>query len=170
MSSITKSASAQPDLRETERDLIRTYNPANAHESMLVQEIAQTWHRLQFARDAERRYFDGRDAVEAMTENPAEFKTITRFVTDCDRAWRYALDALAKSQRRRQREDSLPSEAEKRPAIESAPAPSTLSKKPGGTCIIPRPAALPYLTAAAASPARPAPDPQIRKVPANSGV
>ena len=85
-------------------DLARDYNPANGHERMLVTAIAQTWLRLQLAIETEQRFFASRDMVEVLTTKFKEFQAVTRWVGDCNRAWRHALNMLLQAQRRRQRE------------------------------------------------------------------
>ena len=97
------SAPDQLDLYRLRDDLAHSYTPANAHERMFVTEIAQSWIRLERARDIERRYFEGRDVVEIIRTKLDEFRAVTRYVTDCERAWRHAVVALQKSQRQRQR-------------------------------------------------------------------
>lgn len=112
-------------------DLVRVHRPANEHEMMLVTQIAQSWLRLQRAYEAEQRYFDGRDILEAINTKLVEFKTVTRYVTDCERAWRHATQALEATQRRR-RSETLASPNARRasdriplPQPQSPPAPST---------------------------------------------
>ena len=82
-------------------DLIRTHNPVGQDEVMLVTQIAQCWLRMQRAYDAEQRYFQDRDIVEVINTKLEQFKALTRYVTDCERAWRHATEALQKTQRRR---------------------------------------------------------------------
>ncbi len=82
-------------------DLIRTHNPVGQDEIMLVTQIAQCWLRMQRAYDAEQRYFQDRDMVEVINTKLEQFKALTRYVTDCERAWRHATEALQKAQRRR---------------------------------------------------------------------
>ena len=48
-------------------------------------------------------YFDTTDLLEAVRTRLAEFKAVTRLVTDCERAWRHAALNLEKSQRQRRR-------------------------------------------------------------------
>lgn len=100
----TDSAAAGLAVYRLRDDLVRVHKPANEHEMMLVTQIAQSWLRLQRAYDAEQRYFDGRDILDAINTKLVEFKTITRYVTDCERAWRHATQALDACQRRRRRE------------------------------------------------------------------
>jgi len=85
-------------------EIAQTLRPANALERMLVSQVAQSWERLQRAYELERQYFNGRDVAEIVRTKLEEFKAVTRYVTDCERAWRHALLNLEKTQRRRQRE------------------------------------------------------------------
>ena len=92
-----ESAPDRVDLYRLRDDLAQSYGPANAHERMFVTEIAQSWIRLERARDLERRYFEGQDMLEIIRTKLAEFRAVTRYVTDCERAWRHATVALGKS-------------------------------------------------------------------------
>src|SRR3974377_2607906 len=85
-------------------ELAKTHPPANACERMLLTQVAASWERLERAHELERQYFKGRDMDEIVRTKLDEFKAITRYVTDCERAWRHALLNLEKTQRRRQRE------------------------------------------------------------------
>lgn len=82
--------------------------PANAAERMLLTQVVESWDRLQRAHELENQYFKDRDMVEVLRTKLEEFKAITRYVTDCERAWRHALVNLEKAQRRRQRETVRP--------------------------------------------------------------
>ena len=107
MSKPVGSPEPQPDNLDLYRlrdDLARDHNPANGHERMLVTAIAQTWRRLQLAHETEQRFCASRDMVEVLTTKFKEFQAVTRWVTDCDRAWRHAVNMLQQAQRRRQRE------------------------------------------------------------------
>jgi hypothetical protein len=141
MSAATTTAPSSPDrieLFELRDELAQTYNPVNAHERMLVTAIAQSWIRLERARELERRYFEGQDMLEVIRTKLAEFKAVTRFVTDCERAWRHAALDLEKSQRRRQR-PTLASPRARRAADRPAP-PAPASVLPPATPSVPMPA------------------------------
>jgi hypothetical protein len=84
-------------------ELSITYKPANAHEHMLVANIAHTWIRVQRAYDLEHRYAEANDLFEAIAAESEQFKLVARYVADCERAWRHAVEMLESSQRRRQR-------------------------------------------------------------------
>jgi hypothetical protein len=75
------------------------------HERMLVTEIADSWLRLQSARRMERRFCAAYDMMEILTNKLKEFHTVTRMVTESERAWRPAIVMLGQAQRRRQRQD-----------------------------------------------------------------
>lgn len=105
MSTATTTAATTPDTLDLYRyrdDIAQTYNPATAHERMLVTLIAQCWLRLQRACEYEQRYLQNRDVFEVITTKLHEFKAVTRYVTDCDRSLRHATLALERAQRRRQ--------------------------------------------------------------------
>jgi hypothetical protein len=107
MSSATKTVLAEPaglSLDTLRDELTEAHKPADGYERMLVTQIAQTWLRLQRAHEAEERYCATRDMVEVLTTKLKEFQAVTRWVTDCERAWRHAVTMLKASQRRRERE------------------------------------------------------------------
>lgn len=101
---VRKTESAAVSEKHEREDLFAIYSPANAVERMLVTQIDQARQRLDRAHDLEQRYFASRDMLEVLTTKLAEFKAVTRFVSDCDRAWRHAMQALEKAQRQRRRE------------------------------------------------------------------
>lgn len=86
-------------------DLARRHNPADAYERMLVTQMAQTWIRLQTAYAAEQRYLKDRDILVLITTKLAEFKAVSGYVRDCERAWNRAKENLEKAQRQRRRTD-----------------------------------------------------------------
>src|SRR3974390_2760866 len=94
-------------------ELAKTHPPANACERMLLTQVAASWERLERAHELERQYFKGRDMAEIVRTKLDEFKAITRYVTDCERAWRHALLNLEKAQRRRQRDTARPADVAK---------------------------------------------------------
>ncbi len=115
----TQMAEAAPERVELYRlrdEIAQTYNPANAVERMLVTQMAQSWIRLQRAQEAEEKYFATRDVFDAITNDYNRYKAITRFVTECERAWRHAMLQLEKVQRWRQRTDLSSPNARRRPA------------------------------------------------------
>ena len=95
--------SETPDLDKFRDELAEAHKPADGYERMLVSEIAQAWFRLEKAREVEQRYCSTRDMVEVITTKLEEFKAITRYVAECERAWRHAVESLERSQHRRQR-------------------------------------------------------------------
>jgi hypothetical protein len=68
---------------------------------MLVTNTAECWLRLARARDAERRFFDGRDLLAILDAELQKYKIITKYVTDCERAWRASVRELERTQKRR---------------------------------------------------------------------
>ena len=69
---------------------------------MLIAQMAQSWLRLRRAQEAEERYFETRQVLDAIANDSETYKAVTRYVADCERAWRHAMVHLEKSQRRRQ--------------------------------------------------------------------
>jgi hypothetical protein len=102
------------DLYRVRDELAQSYNPANALERMLVSQMAQSWLRLQRAQEAEERYFQAHDVLDAIANDFARYKAITRLLADCERAWRHAMLHLEKLQRRRQRVDTFSPNARRR--------------------------------------------------------
>jgi hypothetical protein len=82
-------------------DLARSYGPANAHERMLVTNTAECWLRLARARDAERRFFEGCDLLAILDSDLPKYKILTKYVNDCEHAWRALVRELERTQKRR---------------------------------------------------------------------
>jgi hypothetical protein len=104
MSTAATHAESAPDRLDLYRfrdDLARSYNPANAHERMLVTQITRAWLRLQKAYDREEQFFGGREMDDVMASDSDHFKVVARYLSDCERAWRHAVENLEKAQRRR---------------------------------------------------------------------
>lgn len=84
------------------QDLIASYKPANAAETMLVDEIAQNYWRLQRVRVIEARTFDmhcvGGEPVIGFRCGQDSFNTIRRYMTSIERAWLRAIEQLQKTQ------------------------------------------------------------------------
>jgi hypothetical protein len=101
----TPARSSTPfDLARFSEELAQVYDPQDAHERMLVSQIAQSRERLERAYELERAYCRGRDLSEIVRTKVEEFKIVMRYLTDSERAWRHAVLALEKAQRRRKRE------------------------------------------------------------------
>ena len=85
------------------RDLIDAYQPANAAEAILVEEIAQNFWRLQRARAIEAENFNmwGSEPATAMNNEPAAFDRISRYMTTIERAYHRAIDQLQETQKQR---------------------------------------------------------------------
>ncbi len=118
------------DLYTVRDDLAEQYHPANAFERMLLSQMAQCWLRLQRAQDAEARYFRSHDLLDAIASDFKIYQAVTRFVAECNRAWRSAKWHLEKAQNTRRRTDTSSPNARRRPvelpsviAMASAAAP-----------------------------------------------
>jgi hypothetical protein len=126
MTSATTSAQSNPygvdDLYLLCDDLARSYGPANAHERMLVTNIAESWLRLARARDAERRFFEGRDVLAIIDAELQKFKIITQYVNECERAWRASVRELERTQKRRFEAAGLGGRARRRITLPAYPA------------------------------------------------
>ncbi len=103
------------DLYRVRDDLAESYHPANAFERMLLSQMAQFWLRLQRALDAEARYLQSHDILDAIAGDFKTYRAVTRFVAECDRAWRSAKWNLEKAQTTRLRTDTSSPNARRRP-------------------------------------------------------
>ena len=87
------------------RDLIEAYQPANAAELTLVEDIAQNFWRLQRARAIEAETFNlwgnGSDPIIAMQAAQTEFDRIRRYMITIERAYHRAIDQLQETQQLR---------------------------------------------------------------------
>lgn len=129
MSSATPARASTPfDLAGFSEELAQTYDPQNAHERMLVSQIAQSRERLERAYDLERAYCQSRDLTDVIRTKPEEFKLVMRYVTDSERAWRHAVLSLEKAQRRRKREAAKAAPPVRTPSVSRA---ATQSNQPG---------------------------------------
>lgn len=94
------------------QELMASYNPANAAESILVEEIAQNFWRLQRARRIETETFNidggGADPVIAFGISEERFANIRRYMTTIERAWHRAVAQLEKTQAIRAKQPSAP--------------------------------------------------------------
>jgi hypothetical protein len=96
-----ESRSDEFDFYRLRDDLARSYCPANAHERMILTNTAECWQRLARARDAERRFFENRDLLAILDSDMAKYKILTKYVNDCERAWRASIRELERTQKRR---------------------------------------------------------------------
>jgi hypothetical protein len=84
-------------------DLAEHFKPVSAFERLLLGVAAQALQRYQEAQKLERRLFEKVDPLELLTNQPDTFKTITRHVADCERAWRKALEEVRRAIRQREK-------------------------------------------------------------------
>lgn len=80
---------------------MREYQPASEREKMMVNHIAQCWLRLQRGLDAETRMLQETDLLELIKTASEPFTRLSRYITECERAWRQALAELRRLQRHR---------------------------------------------------------------------
>ena len=94
------------------QELIASYQPANTAESILVEEIAQNFWRLQRARRIETETFNidagGADPVIAFGISEERFANIRRYMTAIERAWHRAIAQLEKTQAIRAKQSPTP--------------------------------------------------------------
>ncbi len=146
MSVAAKSPEPAPltvDLYRVRDDLAEHYNPANAFERMLLSQIAQSWLRLQRAQDAEARYFQSHDVLDAIATDYKTYRAVTRHVAECNQAWRSAKWQLEKAQSSRKRINTSSPNARRHPVtlpstIHLASA-DTAHREPVATAEIKRP-------------------------------
>jgi hypothetical protein len=100
--------------------LRQSYRPANTAESILVEEIAQTFWRLQRARFLEAENFTmlgaGADAVLPFNAYPEKFDTVRRYMTSIERAYHRAVAQLERTQALRAKQPPQPEDQEPMPA------------------------------------------------------
>ena len=111
-------------------DLAGHFKPINAFERLLLGVAAQALLRYQDAQKLERRLFEKVDPLELLTNNPDTFKTITRHVADCERAWRKALEEIRRAIRQRETTLDCPNtrRASQRPAAPPVAVPINHAK------------------------------------------
>lgn len=94
------------------RDLIDSYQPANAAEAMLVEEIAQGFWRLQRARALEAEQFNlccgGADPIIGFNSGNADFERLRRYMTSIERAYHRAIEQLEKTRAARKKSPPTP--------------------------------------------------------------
>ena len=99
-------------------DVLDHFKPVSTYERMLARHYATVLARYQQALDAEDRAFTKSDPLEMLEKHPQQFKMLTRYVADCERACRRALDDLRRLIRQR------PKPAAAAPASKPAPTPA----------------------------------------------
>jgi hypothetical protein len=123
------------------QELIASYNPANAAESTLVEEIAQNFWRLQRARRIEAETFNihsgGADPVITYGCAIDRFEQIRRYMTSIERAYHRAIVQLEKTQSIRVKSSAPAKPSTAKPAV----------RKPGIGFVsqMPKPELLPSL-------------------------
>ncbi len=108
-------------------DLAQHYKPTTGYERLVVGAAAEALHRFQEAQKLERRLFQKVDALELLTNSPDTFKTITRHVADCERAWRKALEEIRRAMRKPQQPAASPNASKPSRPI---PSPSAAPNSP----------------------------------------
>jgi hypothetical protein len=90
--------------------LRESYRPVNTAEAILVEEIAQTFWRLQRARALEAEAFlmlsGGADPIIPFNAESARFDNIRRYMTTIERAHHRAIEQLTRMQANRKKEES----------------------------------------------------------------
>jgi hypothetical protein len=118
MTNAMTSAESRPeniDFYYLRDDLARSYCPANSHERMILTNTAECWLRLTRARDAERRFFEGRDLLAILESDMAKYKVLTKYVNECERAWRASIREMERTLKRRL--ESIGSGRRRRPPV-----------------------------------------------------
>ena len=109
-------------------DMARIYKPANSFEVLLLSQVTRAWTRYQRAQDAEDRYLQETDVLDAVRNRYREYKAISGNVAACERAWRSAVRYLEKIQRERTKTQRCP---EARRREEPLPEPKFIAAVPG---------------------------------------
>ena len=121
-------------------ELAEHFKPISAFDRLLLSAAAQALLRYQDAQKLERRLFEKVDPLELLINNPDTFKTITRHVADCERAWRKALEEIRRAIR--QREKTLASPTARRGSQPPATPPPQPAPTPANTHVPPVPSHL----------------------------
>ena len=105
------------------------FKPSSAYERILVRNYAAATERYDQALDVERRAFAKTDPLEMLEKFPERFKALTRYVAECERAARRALEELRRAIRQRPKTAQASSQARQpeRPPVKSDPAPAPAS-------------------------------------------
>ncbi len=82
-------------------DLAQVHNPINQHERMLVTAAAQNWQSLQNARALEARIAAEIGVFDLFTTRLDHFKSLTRYIANCDGMWRHSVAAIEYAKRHR---------------------------------------------------------------------
>lgn len=91
------------------RDVIAGhFTPMTPYERKLVTRYAVTMDRYEMALDMERRAFSRTGPLEMMENEPEKFKMISRYVAECERANRRALEELRRIIRERKKSLASP--------------------------------------------------------------
>lgn len=120
--------------------LRESYQPANTAEAILVEEIAQTFWRLQRARALEAENFlmlsGGADPVIPFNAQSVKFDNVRRYMTTIERAYHRAIEQLEKTRRslrsdrsRRREPDDSPNTGKVIGFVSQKPAASPASDK-----------------------------------------
>ncbi len=105
-------------------DLAEHYKPASAYERLLLGVAAQALKRFHDAQTLERRLFEKVDPLELLTNSPDTFKTVTRHVADCERAWRKSLEEIRRAIRQRETGPTVRKSSPRPTAPPPQPAPA----------------------------------------------
>lgn len=124
MSNSAAQPARRPDAASVDilRDEIAAhFVPANAYERVLAANYAAAIARCDTAYQLEKDAFAKMNPLEMLEKHPERFKMVTRYVTDCERGVRRAVEELRRAIRERKK--ASPQPAASRPATYPAPQP-----------------------------------------------
>lgn len=132
-SGIDMSSSTQPageplaldSANQLRDDIAEHFRPATAYERSLVSNYALASVRYREALLHEHRAFHTEDPIIVLLKHPEAFKALTRYVADCERACRRALEELRRAIRERAK--SAPSQTAAKPAARPSAPPAELA-------------------------------------------
>ena len=113
-------------------DLAEHFKPATGYERLLLSVSAQALKRFHDAQSLERRLFEKIDPLELISNSPDTFKTVTRYVAECERAWRKSLEEIRRAIRQREAGPTVRKyyPNQKVPILKSTPAPPNIPVPP----------------------------------------
>ena len=104
-------------------DVVRAYQPATAEESLLANQIARAWFRLQKYYDLEADLIEKQCLSEMFETDLARFKALTSAIAAAERMWRQAIAEFQRARRRSHTE--MPSQA----ITDSSDSPQTVRER-----------------------------------------
>ena len=93
-------SSSPLDFSQIRDEVVRAYQPATAEESLLANQIARAWFRLQRYYDLEAELMDQQRLPELFDTDLARFKALNSAIAGAERMWRQAIAEFQRARRR----------------------------------------------------------------------